>query len=200
MIYKFTHCFLISTLILSLASCNRGEKKDTSELYAKSQTRGAIIERSGTIFRDEDTMWQDAQNRIATGGGMLGKKPASLLDIGEKKNSEKNYSTIGFPINPYLWKGALETISFMPLASADPFAGVIITDWYNGDETLNQRCKLNIFIKGLELKTNNLKVNSFCQNLSQDGNWIDQSINEENNIKLENTILNKAKKLRLSQS
>ena len=50
------------------------------------------------------------------------------------------------------------------------------------------------------LKTENLKVNSFCQALNDNGNWIDQKINNDNNIKLENAILNKAKKIRLSQS
>ena len=183
-----------------LFSCARGEKKDTSELYAKSQTRGAIIERSGTIFQDEETKWLDAQNRLQTGGGLLGKKPAPLVEIGGEKSQQQSYSSIGLPINPYLWRGSLETISFMPLASADPFAGIIITDWYNGEENKNQRCKLNIFIKGVDLKTDNLKVNSFCQILDDSGNWLDQKVNKNDNIKLENAILNKAKKIKLSQS
>ena len=50
------------------------------------------------------------------------------------------------------------------------------------------------------LKTDNLKVNSFCQILGENGNWINKNTNEENDIKLENAILNKAKKLKLSQS
>ena len=88
----------------------------------------------------------------------------------------------------------------MPLASADPFAGVIITDWYTDQSSPDQRCKINIFIKGVELRTDNLKVNSFCQVLSNNGNWIDQKISSQNNVQLENAILNKAKKLKLSQS
>ena len=88
----------------------------------------------------------------------------------------------------------------MPLATADPFAGIIITEWYSGVNNPNQRCKLNIFIKGVELKTNNLQVNSFCQTLNDIGNWVDQKVNKENNIQLENAILNQAKKIKLSQS
>ena len=183
-----------------LISCSK-DTKDTSELYEKSQTRGAIIERSGTIFRDEDMAWKDAQNRIQTGGGLLGKKPGKIDFLeSDSKKSEQTYSSAGLPINPYLWKGSLETISFMPLASADPFSGIIITDWYSSDEEQNQRCKLNIFIKGVDLKTDNLKVNSFCQTLADNGNWIDMKLKEENNTKLENAILNKAKKILLSQS
>ena len=186
---------LLSTFVLF--SCNRNIE-DTSELYEKSQTRGAIIERSGTIFNDPDMQWRDAQTRLQTGGGILGKKPATNM-FGTKK-SEQTYSSIGLPINPYLWRGSLETISFMPLAAADPFAGIIITEWYGSEDNQNQRCKLNIFIKGVELKTNNLKVNSFCQALNENGNWIDQRVNEDNNIQLENAILNQAKKIKLSQS
>ena len=200
MIKKFSLYFAIIILLSALVACNRGEKKDTTELYKKSQTRGAIIERSGTIFRDEETQWKDAQTRLQSGGGIFGKKPTDLFDLGNKKSKESDSATVGFPINPYLWKGSIETISFMPLSVADPFAGIIITDWYSNEENQNQRCKLNIFIKGIDLKTDNLKVNSFCQNLNENGNWIDQKVSEENNIQLENAILNKAKKIKLSQS
>ena len=129
---------------------------------------------------------------------MLGKKS---LSIGETNNKSKTTTTatIGLPINPYLWKGSLETIDFMPLASADPFAGIIITDWYTSQSAPDERCKINIFIKGYEMKTDNLKVNSFCQSLSN-GRWIDIKNNIDNDAKLENAILNKAKKIRLSQS
>ena len=180
-----------------LFSCGKSDR-DTSELYKKSQTRGAIIERSGTIFNDPDIQWRDAQTRLQTGGGVLGKKPSA--NFFNKKESEQTYSSIGLPINPYLWRGSLETISFMPLATADPFAGIIITEWYSSEDNQNQRCKLNIFIKGVELKTSNLKVNSFCQALNENGNWVDQKVKKDNNIQLENAILNQAKKIKLSQS
>ena len=47
----------------------------------------------------------------------------------------------------------MESISFMPLSSVDPFAGIIITDWYTSQSVPNERCKINIFIKGQEMKT-----------------------------------------------
>ena len=197
MINKFLISFSIFLSLVLLISCNKNIK-DTSELYEKSQTRGAIIERSGTIFNDPEMQWRDAQNRLQSGGGLLGKKPQTTFF--NKKESTQTYSSIGLPINPYLWRGSLETISFMPLAMADPFAGVIISDWYSSEDNQNQRCKLNIFIKGVDLKTDNLKVNSFCQVLADNGNWIDMKVQEENNTKLENVILNKAKKILLSQS
>ena len=93
----------------------------------------------------------------------------------------------------------METIDFMPLNSADPIGGTIITDWYSTTDNQNERCKLNIFISGKNLNTENLKVTSFCQELS-DTIWVNKKVNKENNIKIENAILNRAKKLRLQSS
>ena len=197
---KFILIFLLPALSFFLISCNETRGIDASKLEA--QTRGEIIKRSGTNMPggtpEKDRLaLADAENRLRSGGGLLGKdKGLSLGKIDSKKTTT---ATIGLPINPYLWKGSLETIDFMPLASADPFAGIIITDWYTSQNTPNERCKINIFIKGYEMKTDNLKVNSFCQLLSN-GQWLDIKNNIDNDAKLENAILNKAKKIRLSQS
>ena len=195
---RFVLIFLIPALSFFLISCNETRGIDASKLEA--QTRGEIIKRSGTTFAggtaEKDRLaLADAENRLRT--GLLGKKGLSLGEI--KKSEKTTASTIGVPINPLLWKGSLEVIDFMPLASADPFAGIIITDWYSNQNAPNERCKINIFIRGYEMKTDNLKVNSFCQSLSN-GQWVDLKNNIDNDAKLENAILNKAKKIRLSQS
>ena len=200
MVNKFDIFLLLGFACIFLFSCNK-DGMDTTELWNKSQSSSDIIERSGTIMNDSSPekrrlALDDAQNRLRTGGGMLGKKPGINLFGTEEKTTT---TSMGMPINPYLWRGSLETIDFMPLASADPFAGIIITEWYTDSNNPDERCKINIFIKGLEMKTSNLKVNSFCQILIN-GNWLDQEINKNNNAKLENAILNKAKRIRLSQS
>lgn len=156
-----------------------------------------IIAKSGTTFRSTESAMKDAKNRLNTGGGLMGEKPMSTdaLLNGDKNNIST--ATIGLPINAILWRSSLDIINFMPLSSADPFAGVIITDWYSPKKDTRERCKVNIFIKGRELKSSNLKVNSFCQNLNNNL-WIDMPIDEKNNLQIENAILNKAKKLKLS--
>ena len=197
---KFALILLLTVLSSFLISCNKTRGIDASKLEA--QTRGEIIKRSGTTFaggtQEKDRLaLADAENRLRSGGGLFGKEN---LTFGENINSEKTKTAaIGLPINPYLWKGSLETIDFMPLASADPFAGIIITDWYTSQNTPNERCKINIFIRGYKMKSDNLKVNSFCQSLSN-GQWVDIKNNIDNDARLENAILNKAKKIRLSQS
>ena len=192
-IFKIT-LFMFALFLLS--SCNRG-LEDTTELWKNANTTGEIIKRSGTVFNsanNKELALSDAQNRLRSGGGLFGKKAGLNLN----PNNEQVMGSIGMPINPYLWQGSLETIGFMPLSSADPFGGIIITDWYSDANNTNQRCKLNIFIKGLELKTNNLRVNSFCQNYTN-GQWVSEPPNNSSNTQLENAILNKAKKLKLSK-
>ena len=175
------------------------------ELWSKAQTRTEIINRSGTLFNsgvDMDLAMRDAETRLQSGGGLLGKGGLSIEGIlGNKSNKNKNDGStfISMPVNAYLWKGALDTINFMPLNSADPIGGTIITDWYSTTENQKERCKLNIFILGIDLKTENLKVTSFCQEY-RDNIWVAKSIEEEKSIKIENAILNKAKKLRLQSS
>ena len=158
---------IILTLLLfaSFVGCsnNDGEKKDTSELYAKSAQVDEIIKRSGTkMDPDNPRSLADAENRLRTGGGLFGKKGITLEVFENFNENNKGSSTsIGLPINSVLWKSSLEVISFMPISSADPFSGVIITDWYSSTSNKDQRCKLNVFIKGAQLKSQNLEVNSF---------------------------------------
>ena len=173
------------------------------ELWSKAQTRQAIIDRSGTKFNsatDPDLAMKDAQTRLQSGGGLLGKGGLSLGNVlNQNNNKSTNATNNNMSVNIFLWKGALETIDFMPLSSTDPIGGTIITDWYSTSENESERCKLNIFISGKSLKTENLKVTSFCQQFKNQI-WVNKKINKENNNKIENAILNKAKKLRLQSS
>ena len=171
------------------------------ELWSKAQTRQAIIDRSGTKFNsalDPELAMRDAETRLQTGGGLLGKDGLSFGNL-LGRNEEEVQASTSMNVNVFLWRGALETINFMPLNSADQVGGTIITDWYSTADNYNERCKLNIFISGKSLKTENLKVTSFCQELKNQV-WVSKEIDKESNIKIENAILNKAKKLRLQSS
>ena len=183
-----------------LFGCNSDLTEDEKKtLWDNAQTKGEIIRRSGTPFNlatDPDLALSDAQNRLRTGGGLLGQK-GNFSFLEKNKSDSTQITGLGMPINPYLWKASLETISFMPLSSTDPFAGTIITDWYTAETNLGERCKLNIFINGKDLKTDNLKVSTFCQTL-KNNQWVNLPSKGEENTKLENVILNEAKKLKLT--
>ena len=188
--------------LLFLFGCNKNlTEEEKKALWDNAQTQGEIIRRSGSPFNlatDKDLAMSDAENRLRTGGGLMGKK-ASFSFLGDEDDESKSsqMTSLGMPINPYLWRASLETISFMPLSSTDPFAGTIITDWYTAETNQGERCKLNIFINGQDLKTDNLKVSSFCQTL-KNNQWVNVPSKAEENIKLENVILNGAKKLKLT--
>ncbi len=188
-----------------LASCNKNLTDDEKkELWSKAQTTGEIYNRSGSVLpnatdKQKAKAMRDAETRLTTGGGLFGKAGLDVFGVINRQNIGVASGGVGMPINPYLWQASIETINFMPLSSTDPFAGTIITDWYTSEQNTGERCKLNIFINGLELKTDNLKVLSFCQTLKKN-QWVNNISKQEDNTKLENAILNKAKKLKLSSS
>lgn len=104
----------------------------------------------------------------------------------------------GVAVNSYLWRASLDTISFMPLASADPFGGVIITDWYSPAETQDERFKVNVFILGRDLRADGVRAAVFRQKENGTGGWIDVAVEQQTSIELENAILTRARQLRIA--
>ncbi len=194
---------VLITLLIFVASCNKNlTEEESKELWSKAQTTGEIINRSGTVINSatkKDDALRDAETRLSTGGGLFGNDGLTLFGDNENKRSSGGFASVGMPINPYLWSASLETLSFMPLSSADPFGGTIFTDWYTTEINENERCKINVFISGAELKTQNLRVSSFCE-IFKNNKWIGVETNNQDNIDLENAILNKAKKLKLKNT
>ena len=104
-------------------------------------------------------------------------------------------TTIG--VNAYLWRAALDTISFMPLVQADANGGVIVTDWYANPSSPNERMKLTISILDKDLRADALRVAASRQ-VAQDGGWVDAPVQAATVQKLEEIILTKARDLRRS--
>jgi hypothetical protein len=138
--------------------------------------------------KDQETLYKYGSAASDSGGFNIFGGP-------EKKSEEGN----GLGVNAFLWRATLDTISFMPLASADPFGGVIITDWYSPPETPTERTKLNVYIRSRELSSDGIKVSVFRQTQSADGTWSDASVAASTAGSLENAILTKARQIRLAQ-
>ncbi len=86
----------------------------------------------------------------------------------------------------------------MPLVSADPFGGVIITDWYSPAESPTERFKMNVLILGRELRADGVRATVFRQKRDPGGQWVDAAVEPQTGIDLENAILTRARQLRLS--
>ena len=103
----------------------------------------------------------------------------------------------GIGVNVYLWRAALETIDFMPLVQADPFGGVIITDWYAPPETPSERFKLTVYILDRALRADAVKVAVFRQT-GNGGAWTDAAVDPVTKTGIENSILTRARELRIA--
>ena len=117
------------------------------------------------------------------------------VDTGTTAISGGTSRTVG--VNSYLWHATLDTLSFMPLASADPFGGVIITEWYSPPNTPSDRIKVTIYILDRRLRADGIKISVFRQVRSNEG-WVDAQTNPETANKLEDAILTRARELRLA--
>ncbi len=112
-------------------------------------------------------------------------------------DARKGGSEGSIAVNAFLWRASLDTIGFLPLASADPFGGVIITDWYSPPETPTERFKVNVYIIGRQLRADGVKVSVFRQQTDTAGAWKDANVAPEVSAEFENAVLSQARELRL---
>ncbi len=144
-------------------------------------------------YRDET-----AEKYEETGGSILGGSGGIGIG-GEDRPEAGSGGDGGIGVNSYLWRASLDTVSFMPLASADPFGGVIITDWYSPPQATNERFKLNVYILGRDLRADGVRAAVFKQILDpRTGNWIDAAVEPQTQTDVENAILTKARQLRIA--
>lgn len=98
-------------------------------------------------------------------------------------------------VNTYLWRAAVDTLSFAPLVTADSNGGVIVTDWYVNPRTPGERVKLTVSIVDQDLRADALKVAASRQ-VNQSGQWVDAPVSAATVQKLEDIILTRARDLR----
>src|SRR5580765_4928081 len=100
-------------------------------------------------------------------------------------------------VNSFIWRATLDTLNFMPLASADPVGGVVISDWFAAPDKPNEHMKVTVYILDRRLRADAVKVSVFRQVRAENG-WVDAQINPDTGVKLENAILARARELRLA--
>jgi len=120
------------------------------------------------------------------------------LDDGARPAAADAQTGIG--VNAYLWRASLDTLSFMPLANADPWGGVINYDWYINPQTPNERFKATVFILDTRLRADALNVSVTKEVRGADGQWTGAPVAAQTETDLENAILTKARQLNLSNA
>lgn len=132
-------------------------------------------------------------------GSLLGGEGGlSIFGGGDKAGAAAAGAGAGIGVNAYLWRASLDTVSFLPVASADPFGGVIITDWYSPAETPDERFKLNVYILDRQLRADGVRVAVFREKRQGD-EWVSAQVADDTASQLEDAILTRARQLRVGQ-
>jgi len=150
-----------------------------------------VFSMSSPDVPEDTTPSEDPIEKMSDAGGSTGQLSSPVF-------ANKDPSTTGerVGVNAHLWRASLDTLSFMPLATADAFGGVIITDWYAPPETPNERFKIDVLITTRELRADGIRVTVFRQEREQGGPWHDAEVERGTATDLEDTILTRAQQLR----
>ncbi|TAJ35621.1 MAG: DUF3576 domain-containing protein [Reyranella sp.] len=172
---------LAGVLILGLAGCGGNNVSEQRSGQSNDRNKRDLNQGLGGRTQEQGTLFGP--------GGLFGSKNAPKDDG----------SGTGVAVNAYLWRASLDTINFIPLVSADPFGGVIITDWYTPAETPNERMKVQVTILDRELRADGVRVSVFKQQTApKGGNWVDAQVDPRTQIDIENAILTRARQLRIA--
>lgn len=175
--------FLLSFLLVSLSSCATLEKMGIGQ----SDSAAASASRSDVPVNTEDRLRKQR-------GKLTGEDGFNVLGGGDDDKS--NGATLG--VNSFLWRATLDTLAFMPFASADPFGGVILTDWYEDPKTPGERFKVNAVIMDTGLRAEAIKIKLFKQKIQKDNQWRDVEVHPNLARKLEDTVLTRAREIRVN--
>ena len=169
------------------------EAAERAEADAKDRDWAIRTQSDQGDYKDDSFIFEKDSGYGGSSGGGSG---LGSLFFETDKGGGGNGFVGGVGVNSYLWRATLDTVSFMPLASADPFGGVILTDWHATPDAPGERFKLNIRILGRGLRADGINVSTFRQIQDRSGSWINARIPTATNEKIANAILSKARELR----
>ena len=159
---------------------------------------GAKVEHDYPDPRNRKTTGSDGSSYAnkTSGQSIFGKDGLSISsNFGGDGDTGQSGGGIG--VNAYLWRATLDTLAFMPLSSADPFGGVIITDWHALPESPDERFKMSVYILGRQLRSDGLRVSVFRQSRKGEADWVDTAVAGNTASEIENRILTRARELRV---
>ena len=166
--------FFYLCCVVTLVSCSKNKDADLQEAAERDH-------------RTPKTKLERLQDK--TKGYIFGEP---LLTIGSKKSEDSN---IG--VNSYLWRASLDIVANLPKQKADPFGGLIVTDWQVLSDP-KERLKMEIVIIGRQLRSDALRVSVFRQQL-KGSKWQDMTVSQETIAEIEETILKRARDIRVRE-
>lgn len=164
-----------SALALLLVACG-------GENYAQDPADAPPVPKNRDFYDPKDSVF--------------GEDGLSLTNLVSPKKSDRGVS---LPVNKYLWQASLDTLSFLPLASTDPFTGVIATDWGANPDVKGERFKVTAYMVRPTLAASSLKVAVFREVQGEGGVWVPAAVSADTATKIEDAILTRARQIRIAE-
>lgn len=164
-------------IVLGLAGCGGGAGTEPFPVDPRQRQQAESV---GTVFGDDGLTIDSVMSGEAFGLGTEG--------TGDS-----------MPVNRFLWQAALDTLSFLPLASTDPFTGVIATDWGAAPSGPGERFKVTAYMLYPALSASSLRVAVYREVRSPEGVWVPAAVDPETPRRLEDAILTRARQIRIAE-
>tara|TARA_B100001769_G_C21932107_1_gene502342 strand:- start:139 stop:753 length:615 start_codon:yes stop_codon:yes gene_type:complete len=129
-------------------------------LFVLSSCKG-LIENRGDARKSPPDPRERVKRNIEEGRGF------TLMG---QVNKGRGSGTFDFASSNELWRASLDTIDFMPLASANYSGGIIITDWYSSENNIEESIKISIRFLTNEVRSDALDIKIFYKNCAQNDN------------------------------
>ena len=150
-----------------------------------------LLSLTACISANSSSPKKEGPGSIITGRAEQGVKLSDLMG----QNAQNNGT--GLPINALLWRASLDVVSTIPLDDVDTFGGTIVTEWYQMDETSEERIKITAFVLDRELRADGIRVIVYVQKRAGNS-WQDTGIDSEMGKQIEELILTRAREIRAS--
>jgi hypothetical protein len=107
-----------------------------------------------------------------------------------KKSGSTNYE---FASSNEMWRASLDVLDFMPLTSVNYSGGIIITDWYSGNQQDNESIKISVRFLSNEIRSDALNIKIFTKKCETITNCKISESSGKLNTELKKKILKTAK-------
>jgi hypothetical protein len=164
--------------LLGLAACESDAFRD-----AQTQSQAEL---------DDDSM---AARRARDGSVLEIFGINTTVDDGSSRRGE----AFAGSVNKHIWLASLDTLSFLPIASTDPFTGVIATDWGGATDADTERFRVTAYVTDTALSPDSLRVAVFREVREANGPWVTAPVSADTPRQIEDSILLRARQLRIAE-